>query len=429
MKEHPYWWDTVQGFDRTATARPLPADRVDVVVIGAGYTGLSAARRLARSGASVLVIERGHVGFGASSRNGGQVLTGMRLDPAALVERYGESRAREVFDAANAAILHLEELVAEERIDCEYERTGHIQAAWKPSHFDAFRDEQALLARVFDHRVSLVPRAEQHAEIGSDRYHGLLVDEWSRALNPARLVHGLAAAAQRAGACIATGVTVERVARTNDRWQVVTSTGAVMAGDVLAATDAYSNGALPALQRRLVPFGSYIIATEPLSERTAAEVLPKRRMAFDSKHFLYYFRLTPDRRLLFGGRAEFTQPTSDSTRRAAGILQRGMLEIFPQLAGTRVEYAWGGRVACARDQLPHAVRLNGIYTAAGYCGHGIALATELGDLMARRISASDEQRPAHPLLDGDWPAIPLYRGTPWFLPAVGAYYRVKDWIA
>ena len=148
-------------------------------------------------------------------------------------------------------------------------------------------------------------------------------------------------------------------------------------------------------------------------------------MAFDSKYFLHYFRLSGDRRLVFGGRAEFTQPTDASTRRAAGILHAGMTDVFPELSSVRIDYAWGGNVAFTRDEMPHAGRVDDMYFAGGYCGHGIAMATCLGDRIARRIAGDTA---SHPLLDGAPPWIPLYSGTPWFLPLVGAYYRMKDWL-
>ena len=396
-----------------------------MAVIGAGYTGLAASRQLARAGASVVVLERERVGWGASSRNGGQVVTGLKLDPATLVTRVGPSRARELFDISLESIATLEALIAGEAIECEYERTGHIEAASKRSHFDAFRQQQRLLARLFEHRVELVSRAEQRREIASDAYYGLLVDERSAALNPAQYVRGLNAAAVRAGVVVAERTAVERLSRKSARWAIETSCGVVDARDVLIATNGYTDGAAPALQRRLVPIGSYVIATEPLPVSVAATLLPRRRVAFDSKHFLHYFRVTRDARLLFGGRAEFAQPTPGATRRAAAILRRDLAKVFPQLAATRIEYAWSGNVAFTRDQLPHGGRLDETYYAGGYCGHGIAMATYLGALVARRMAGEPIE---HPLLNDRFPAIPLYRGKPWFLPVVGAYYTLRDWI-
>ena len=443
MKDQPYWWDTLppaerQHLKQTTETSGLPA-RADVVIVGAGYTGLSAARQLARAGASVLVVEREQIGWGASSRNGGHVLTGLKLEAATLVAKFGEARARQLFDIASDSITELEALITQESIDCEYERSGHVRAAWKPGHFDGFREEQALLARVFKHEVHLVPRGEQRREVGSDRYHGLLVDERSGALNPAQYVRGLAAAAIRAGATIASGAGVTSVQHQAGGCRVQTSRGPVDARDVLFATNGYTDAASPALQRRFVPIGSYIIATEPLDESQADSLLPKRRMAFDSKHFPYYFRLTTDRRLLFGGkgrgmgmemgRAAFGRSTPDTppdtTRRAAAILRNGMLSIFPGLAAVRIDYAWGGNMAFTRDQMPRAGRLDDVYYAGGYCGHGVAMATYLGALIARRIAGEPID---HPLIDDRFPAIPMYSGDPWFLPLVGAYYQVKDWL-
>jgi glycine/D-amino acid oxidase-like deaminating enzyme len=435
VNEYPYWWDTLPTVPGTnpepGTLSPEPIDvpsRADVVVVGAGYTGLAAARHLARAGAAVLVLERERIGWGASSRNGGQVLTGLKLDPGTLVARYGEARARELFDVGAASIARLEGLIAEETIDCGYARTGHIQAAWKPAHFEAFRQEQALLARVFSHRVELVPRAGQRAEVGTDVYHGVLVDERSGALNPATYVHGLAAAATRSGATIAAGVGVAHVRRQSNRWQVSTTgddAHEIDARDVLFATNGYTDGAAPALQRRFVPIGSYIIATEPLSAGQADALLPRHRVAFDSKNFLYYFRVTADRRLLFGGRAEFARPDADTTRRAAAILRTGMTTVFPELGSVRIDYGWGGNVAFTRDQMPRAGKLDGLFYAGGYAGHGVAMATYLGEQIARRIAGEPID---HPLFDDRFPAIPLYSGNPWFLPLVGAYYQVQDWV-
>ena len=377
-----------------------------------------------------MVFDRGKVGSGASSRNAGQVLTGFKLGPAELVAKYGEARARELFEISDHAIAALEALVSEEGIDCDFELSGHLQAAAKPSHFDAFKDEQALLARVFHRDVTLVAEADQRTELGASGYHGLLVDESSRALNPAKYVHGLAAAARRAGAVIVEDTAVEQVTRSGREWTLKTRTGEIRADDVLVATNGYTGTATPALQRRLIPIGSYIIATAPLAADVTARLLPKRRMVFDSRYFLHYFRLTPDNRLLFGGRAEFSGPTFESGRRAEAILRHAMASTFPELAGTTVDYAWSGHVAFTRDQMPHAGRMDDMFYAGGYCGHGIAMATYLGGLIARRMAGErDGQSFSHPLFDDHFPAVPLYYGRPWFLPFVGLYYRWLDWIS
>jgi glycine/D-amino acid oxidase-like deaminating enzyme len=426
VKEYPYWRDHAVGSPDPPVETPQSIDssrRRDVVIVGGGYTGLSAARTLARSGADVVVLDREGIGWGASSRNAGQVLTGLRVDPATLVARYGPARARQVFETAEASLAFLESLIADERIACEYERVGHIQAAAKPAHFTDLRDEQTLLAHVFNHRVQLVSRVEQRRELGTDAYYGLLIDERSGALNPERYVRGLADVAIRAGAMLAPGVGATEIRRAPDGWIVATSSGEIAARDVLVATNGYTDHAAPALQRRFIPVGSYIIVTAPLSPERAAALLPRRRTAFDSKHFLHYFRLTSDDRLLFGGRAEFSRPDQHSTRRAADILRRDLARIFPALADVAIDYAWGGSIAFARDQMPRAGMVDGMHYAGGYGGHGVAMATYLGDQIARRIAGG---RVENPLFDDRFAAIPLYSGSPWFLPIVGAYYRVRD---
>jgi glycine/D-amino acid oxidase-like deaminating enzyme len=278
---------------------------------------------------------------------------------------------------------------------------------------------------VFDHRVDVLPAADQGAEIGTDAYFGVMVDRRSGALNPARYVDRLGAAAGRAGAAIFEHTRVSDVRRRGSRWIVTTGRGAIDAGELLVATNGYADAAVPWLQKRFVPIGSYIIATEPLAPADATSLLPAGRMAFDSKHFLHYYRLSRDHRLLFGGRAQFTRATRETTRRSAQILRQEMVTIFPSLRSARVEYAWSGNVAFTRDMLPHAGRLEGAYYAGGYCGHGIAMATRLGELIARRMGGEPID---NPLFDDRFPPIPLYRGTPWFLPLAGAYYALKDWL-
>jgi glycine/D-amino acid oxidase-like deaminating enzyme len=423
LSKSPLWWAELPETP-VVEPRPLPA-RADVAVIGAGYTGLSAARSLARGGASVVVLEKHTLGFGASSRNGGQVLTGLKTGAEALLARFGRERSRALFQASLAAIDYLEALVAAERIECGFTRCGHLDAACKPSHLKRFARERTVLEREFGHRVRLLERGEQRSELGSDYYHGLLLDERSASLQPARYLRGLAQAAARSGAELHEGSAVLRVERQAGGYRVVTARGTLAARDVLVATNGYTDGALPALRRRVVPVGSFIIATRPLSPAQASAILPRRRVVFDSRRFLHYFRLSSDERLVFGGRAQFTPASAGSTRRSAEILRRGLAQVFPELAGVDIEYAWSGNVCFTPDLLPRAGCLGGLHYALGYAGHGVAMATFLGDVMADVMLGRPDRNPFQGL---PFRPIPFYRGEPWFLPLAGLVYKVLDWL-
>ncbi len=423
LRETPYWWE---GLPPSAAAdeRPWPG-RTDVAVIGGGYTGLSAARTLARGGTSVVVLERETVGWGASSRNGGQVLTGQKVGIDDLLHRFGAERARAIFGASLAAIDFVERVVAGEGIDCGFSRAGHLEAACKPAHFDGFRKTQELLARAFGHEVDVIPRAEQESELGSSFYHGLLLDPKSAGLHPGRYVRGLAAAAARAGADVRERTAVEALRRDGNGFIVGTSRGRLRAQEVLVATNGYTGAATPALRRRIVPVGSYIVATAPIPQGVAETLLPRRRMVFDSKNFLYYFRLSDDNRLLFGGRAQFTPSTASSTRTSAEILRRAMVEVFPALRDVALDYAWSGNVGFTRDFLLHAGQLGDLRFSMGCCGHGVGMSTYLGDVIADLILGRPDRNPFRAL---PFPAIPLYTGRPWFLPLAGAWYKLLDWL-
>ena len=426
LQQRPFWWDTTAMTPLAAAS--LPA-RVDVAIIGGGITGLCAARSLARRGATVAVLEARTIGWGASSRNGGMVLTGLKLGAGTLIARYGRDLARELFKASLAAVDAVERLVRLEGIDCQFERRGHLALASKPGHFRHFEQAAELLARDFSHDVSPVTRSELRSEIGSGIFHGGLLDAASGSINPARFVAGLARAALAAGAMLHESMPVQRIERQGPGWRVQAIGGTVEAGDVLVATSGYTEGFTRSLRRRIVPIGSYIIVTEPLSQSLALELSPRGRMMYDSRHFLHYFRLTPDRRLLFGGRARFVPETDATVRESATVLQRGMLQVFPQLEATRVAYAWGGTLDFAFDTMPHAGRADGYHFALGYAGHGVALATQLGTSMGEAIGS--DQVDANPFARIPFPGAPLglYWGQPWFLPLVAARYKVLDWVS
>jgi glycine/D-amino acid oxidase-like deaminating enzyme len=430
IQERNYWLTTVD-MPRTNGARSLP-EKMDVAVIGAGFTGLSAARELAGKGARVAVLEAESVGWGASSRNGGMVLTGLKLGVNELIRKYGREKTQAMYAASIASIDLVEDIVGEESIDCDFARAGHLEVACKQKHFDGFARQAEVIAREFNHPLRLVPRNQLRTEIGSDIYYGGLVDEISAGANPARYVAGLARAALRAGACIYEATRVEKLEPTSKDgsggWNVTTSRGPMWARDVMVATSGYTSKATPALQKKIIPIGSYIIVTGVLPEAIATEVSPRNRMIFDSKNYLYYYRLTPDRRMLFGGRAAFFPESADSIRQSAEILRRGMIDVYPQLQDTKVDYVWGGTLDFAFDIMPHAGRIDGIYYSLGYAGHGVAMATYLGQKIAQFICTGRDENPYAGI---PFPGAPLglYNGKPWFLPFAGMYYKFLDWVS
>ena len=425
--ERPFWLDTVEA--PTVGAPVALPPNVDVAIIGAGFTGLSAALSLAKRGRSVAVLERYHAGWGASSRNGGMALTGMKAPVDALLAKFGPENARLLYEASIAAIGYVERVAREESIDCDFVESGHIEAACKPSHFEAFRRQAETLAKHFNHNVRIVEKADLGTELGSHSYHGGLVDEQSAGLNPAKFARGLARRAAAAGATIAEEAPVEQVEKTGRNgarvFRLATPRGNMHAGDVLVATGAYTGLVTPDLRRRVIPVGSYVIATEPLGEATARRLIPRGRMVFDSNNFLHYYRLTPDWRMLFGGRAAFMPETERTVRESAELLRAGMVGVFPQLSDAAIEYAWGGSIDFTFDMLPHAGVIDGLHYALGYAGHGVAMATYLGNQMAGVIAGgARDVLPSGPL-----PAAPfgLYNGSPWFLPFAGAWYKFLDW--
>src|SRR5712671_4969847 len=429
VQEQNFWLTTVEIL-RTDPARPLP-ESVDVAVIGAGFTGLSAARTLARGGADVAVLEGETIGWGASSRNGGMVLTGMKLGVNKLISMYGRERTQRMYAASLASIDCVEQIVREENIDCDFSRCGHLEVACKQKHFDDYARQVEVIAREFNHQLRVVQKGELRAEIGSNIYYGGMVDEVSAGLNPARYVAGLGRAAVNAGAQICEHTRVESIERESRQgesgWRIITSKGTLWAHEIFVGTSGYTGRATPALQKKIIPIGSFIITTEILPEALARELSPRNRMIYDSKNYLYYYRLTPDRRMLFGGRAAFFPETSSTIRRSAEILRRGMLSVYPQLQTTKIAYVWGGTLDFAFDIMPHAGQLDGLYFSLGYAGHGVGMSTYLGDKIAQSILRGRDDTPFAAM---PFPGAPLglYNGRPWFLPAAGLWYKLLDWL-
>jgi len=428
-KEENYWLTMVQM--PAAPNDPL-LESADVAIIGAGFTGLSAALALAKRGAKVVVLESETIGWGASSRNGGMVLTGLKLGVNKLIAMYGRELTQRMYAASLETITSVERLITDENITCDFARCGHLEVACKPAHFADYARQVEVIANEFNHQMRVVPRDQLRSEIGSDIYFGGMVDEASAGLNPARYVAGLADAAMRAGAriCERTRLQIiQREARGGaPGFKLITSRGAIWVRNVLIGTSGYTGSATPALRKKIIPIGSFIITTEVLPDALARELSPRNRQIYDSKNFLYYYRLTPDNRMLFGGRAAFFPENDQTIRKSAEILRLGMIDVYPQLRAIKVEYVWGGTLDFCFDIMPHAGQVDGIYFALGYAGHGVAMATYQGQKMAQWIA---EGKTDNPFAQIKFPGAPLglYNGKPWFLPFAGAYYKILDWVS
>ena len=391
--------------------------------MGGGYGGLSTALELAKHGIDCVVLEAAELGFGASTRNGGGVsggvnigkgFSGKTLDP-------GSARARAVLADGSDAFGLIERLIAEEGIACFWQKTGRFVGAWTPAHYEAQARKVALLNEAARSEAIMVPRERQREEIASDYYYGGMVVERSASLHPALYYKGLLDACQRRDVPVCAKAAVEKISE-NGGWEVRTVRGTVLADEVVIATNGYTGDITPELKRRVVPLASHIIATEELPADLAASLIPKGRTLADTRRVLCYYRMSPDgRRMVFGGRARFTPVTP---RQSAPILYRYMTDRFPQLRGFKVTHAWTGNVAFTLDALPHMGRQDGMHYLLGCNGSGVAMMTYLGWQTARKIAGVANQPSAFDT--EDFPTHALYGGRPWFLPAVGTWYRMRD---
>jgi len=409
--------------DPPATATDALPATTDVVVVGAGLCGLAAADELARAGRSVVVLDKEALGWGASSRNGGMVIPELKSGPSALEAKLGPL-GRRLYAEVNEAFDHVEAVIAGDDgrggVACDYERSGQLYLAHSPRHVAGLQAMAREHGDELGEPVRFVTRAGLADEIGSDAFFGGVVMDRTGGLHPARLHAGLADRARTSGAAIHDRTAVTAVTRGAGGHRLVTTRGVVSAPEVFIATNAYADTAVPDLADRVLPVGSYIIATEVLDPALARSVSPAGRMMVDTKNFLFYWRLTPDGRLAFGGRRSLDPVDVPDAR---DFLFDAMVRIHPQLADTSIEFAWGGSVAVTLDRLPHVGQLDGAWYATGCNGSGVALNTWLGFRLAETILGRTGP-PAFAELDHR--KIPLRSWRAAYLPVVSRWFSFED---
>jgi glycine/D-amino acid oxidase-like deaminating enzyme len=422
FKEQPFWWEAAPMAPRPADGLPK---RVDVAVIGAGYTGLSAALTLARAGRSVLVLEAGVPGEGASSRNGGFCGDALKPSLEELKARYGETLALALLKEAREALEFLADFIPREGIECHFSRMGRFTGALKPGQYETMARTSETLKKAVGFEFETVEKSRVRDEVGTDLYVGGRVTPYHGGLHPALYHRGLLERALKAGAAIAGATPMTGLEREADGFTVDTPRGAIKARDVIVTTNGYTGKVTGWLRRRLIPVTSYIIATEELSANLMRQLMPKGRNVTDTNRLLVYYRPSPDgKRILFGGRAHY-RPTD--LRGAGAILRRYMIRLFPEASNARLSHAWYGYIAYTFDRLPHTGVADGVHYALGYCGSGVVMSTWLGRKAALRVLGAREAKSA--FAEIGFPIMPLYTGTPWFLPIVKAYYYTADMLA
>ena len=422
MKTEPLWTDQFQRPDDLLVSTHLPGD-VDVAIVGSGYTGLCAARVLRKSGASVAIFDRNTVGWGASSRNGGMATPGLKQDITEIYKKYGREKGQEFWKASIAAIDLIENIVTEENIDCDWSRVGHVALANKQSQYDGLEDYANWIYKEFGHKKKIITREELYTEIGTDIYFGGLADETSGGIHPAKYVYGLARAVGNQGTSILENTSVNKIEKNEKNFLVITSAGDLTAKQVIIATNGYTGKLVPQLKRRVIPVGSYIIATEPLAKELQDKLSPKKRMFYDLKWFINYYRLTPDGRMLWGGRNDLSIDLD--LEESARLLSNQLTEVFPELQNVPITHTWSGRLGVTFDLMPHIGEIDGIYYANGYSGHGLSIATYLGTELGLLLTGEKKTSPFAEIVHQ---TMFFYRDKSWFLPIVSRYYRFLDWL-
>lgn len=413
---HPYWWEEAAPAE---TADALP-ERCDILVVGAGYTGLSAAIVAADAGARVAVVEAGLPGQGASSRNGGMVGAHPRLGWEKLAARFGAEVADAIFAEASPALNWAKAFIEAEGIDCDFQQTGRIQLAWTGSHFDGQKRLAANVRAKSDVAIDVVERADLGREIGTGQYHGAIVFPEHAALHPAKYHAGMLAAVRRRDVPVVGHAPVEGLERDVTGFVATTPRGRVRADKVILATNGYTTRPFKWHVQRVFPLPSYLIATEALPANLLGHLAPGRRMMVETRARHSYFRLSPDgTRILFGGRASMRDVPLEV---AAARLKATMCEIWPELRDVRLSHAWSGNTGFSFGHMPHVGERDGLHFSMGYSGSGTVMAPYLGAKAAWQAVGDPRGQTAYSRTHLPRHVMHLF-DTPHFLKPADLWYR------
>lgn len=417
MKTTPFWWE-----DRPTPPPSNVSDgdtHVDILVIGAGYTGLSAAIAASDGGASVIVVDAGEPGAGASSRNGGMFGAHPRLSYAELTRKFGADAAMRICREAPDALAFARDLIAREGIECDLQETGRIQLAWTKADFEGHKRLADFLTTHTGVDAHIVEHADLGDEIGTDRYFGGMVIPAHCAIHPAKYYDGLRAAVARRNVPVFANRPVTRL-RKGSPFQAETPSGTITSDKVILATNGYTDGAFPWHQSRIFPLPSFLIATEPLSPNLLAKLAPGGRMMVETRARHSYFRLSPDRtRILWGGRSAM-KPIAPEV--AAKRLRETMEEVWPETKGVAITHTWTGNTGYSFNHMPHVGEDAGLHYAMGFSGSGTVMAPYLGAKAAWRALGDERGETAY--ADTVLARSALHPGgAPHFLKAADLWYR------